>query len=335
MGVTEVTVEDIVEHNEAVKTQCLHRPQWDVPRSTSTPRPSSQPQTTDTNSSPSSHPQQGTVSAPAFPFNEVVSIWDGLSKSERQDAEWARLTSTSASDPNSLSFLKSSSEYSHGPKGGASAYTLGSLTGSWRGTLLVSLFLPRFRIIIIPSFLHASLFISARSVIVIDCLAPPCLIVCMTMWHRLAVALPHRFFPFSFLLSPDARGCVYFRMLITDLSSFVSCCSCCAFVFDLAPYRDVSDARLRVWHFSIGVALRSALFWSRLCPSSTSSYRLGLFVSTFSSKWCAPSFVAPMTIAAKPRRFNPGNRQGPPGAHNEETTVCGVERALEDREGSV
>ncbi|EIM80190.1 uncharacterized protein STEHIDRAFT_126163 [Stereum hirsutum FP-91666 SS1] len=127
MGVNEPTVEDIVEHNEAMKTQCLEHPQWDVPQSRSSPRPSS----------PLSHPQQGMAGAPVFPFNEYQPLAEGTSKSERQDVDWARLTSTSASDYNDLSSVHSSSDYGHGPKGGASAYVLGSLTGSWRGTLML------------------------------------------------------------------------------------------------------------------------------------------------------------------------------------------------------
>ncbi|EIM79747.1 uncharacterized protein STEHIDRAFT_116237 [Stereum hirsutum FP-91666 SS1] len=102
MGVNEPTVEDIVEHNMATKTQCLEHPQWDVPQSRSSPRPSS----------PLSHPQQGLSGAPMFPFNEYQPLAEGTSKSERQDSDWARLTSTSASDYNDLSSVHSSSDYS-------------------------------------------------------------------------------------------------------------------------------------------------------------------------------------------------------------------------------
>lgn len=156
-----------------MKTQCLEHPQWDVPQSCPSPRPSS----------PLSHPQQGTAGAPVFPFNEYQPLAEGTSKSERQDADWARITSTSASDPNDLSSLHSSSDYGHGPKGGASAYVLGSLTGSWRGTLMVSLFLLSFRIIIIPPSPYAPFYFCSvghrhRT------LGASMLIVCMTMWHR-------------------------------------------------------------------------------------------------------------------------------------------------------
>lgn len=130
-----------MEYNEAAKTQCLEQPKWHMPspfalQHSSQPHMSSAP-CTNVGSGSSESPEQGTTRVPAFPLHDSFAT-DALTKSERQDADWARLTPASTSSPDGLSLSPSSSDYGPGPGSGTSAYTLGSLTGSWRGTLLVS-----------------------------------------------------------------------------------------------------------------------------------------------------------------------------------------------------